>query len=415
MLFFAAVLNYIDRQALSILAPTIQKDLNLTDAQYGDLVNLFLIAYTASLLLSGRLVDKIGVRLSMALFVGWWSVANMCTAAARGFASLGVCRFALGLGEAGNWPGSTKAVSEWFPRAERALAIGIYTMGATLGATIAPILILELQGRFHWQAAFVVTGALGLLWVVPWLWIYRPPGKHPWIAPQERDLLAADAAREAAESPASIDPQVTRAGPWRTAATNPHVWTLMLARLITDPVWFFFQFWFAKYLFAQHHVKQEELGITWMVYLAADIGAVLGGIASGFLIKRGRTSATARLAVMLACALAMPSLLLVARLESVWAIIALGMVATFAHLAWLSNISALVVDLMPRQIVATCFGIVAAGSAVGGILMNKVVVYLVEHHSYHDWFTIMAFLHPSAWVLLVLSRSVFVRRKGTTS
>ncbi len=175
LIFCASVLNYFDRQALSILAPTIQKDLKLTDEDYASVLNWFLIAYTTASLLSGKLVDKFGVRVSLALFVGWWSIANILTGFARSVTSLGAFRFLLGLGEAGNWTAAPKAVSEWFPAKERGLAVGIYTLGATVGATIAPILIVGLASWHSWQAAFVVTGAAGLLWLIPWLWLYRRP------------------------------------------------------------------------------------------------------------------------------------------------------------------------------------------------------------------------------------------------
>ncbi|MGB7156525.1 MAG: MFS transporter [Tepidisphaeraceae bacterium] len=399
MLFLAAILNYVDRQALSILAPTIQAELKLTEADYGRVVDLFLVAYTISLVLSGRLVDKLGTRASMALFVTWWSVSNMLTVMARSAASLGFFRFLLGLGEAGNWPSSTKAVAEWFAPKERALAIAFYTMGATLGATIAPILILTLTDRYHWQATFVVTGALGLLWVVPWLWLYRPPQQHPRITEHERSLLRSREGEVAADAAGAAAPQTERRR-WASALSRREVWALMLARMLTDPLWFFYQFWFSKYLFSDLGVAQRELSVTWVIYLAADVGSIAGGIASGLLIRRGVATVNARMWIMLACALLMPLSAAVATTNSLPLTLSLGMVTVFAHLAWLANIGALVVDLIPRHLVATCFGVVAAGSAVGGILMNKAVVYLVGHHSYAHWFIVMAFLHPLAWALL---------------
>ena len=399
MLFLAAILNYIDRQTLSILAPTIQKDLNLSEADYGQIVNLFLVAYTISLLVSGRLVDKLGTRLSMALFISWWSVANMLTGFARSLTSLCAFRFLLGFGEAGNWPSSTKAVGEWFPAKERAIAIGFYTMGATLGATIAPVLITFLVARWHWQAAFMATGALGLLWVGPWLWLYRRPQDHTRITARERALMNAGT-EPAANEPAAPLVAETELQRWKAALARRDVWLLMIGRMLTDPVWFFYQFWFAKYLFSVRNVDQQGLKMTWVIYLAADIGALGGGFASAFLIKGGLKAAPSRLWVMAACALVMPASLLVARVPSVGLALALGMAVVLAHLAWLSNISALVVDLIPKRLIATCFGVVAAGSAVGGIMMNKSVVYLVQNYSYGHWFAIMALLHPLAWILL---------------
>lgn len=401
MLFLAAILNYIDRQDLAILAPTIQKDLALSDADYGHVINLFLVAYTISLLVSGRLVDKLGVRLSMAMFIGWWSIADMLTGLARSVTSLAGFRFLLGLGEAGNWPSATKAVSEWFPPKERAFAIGFYTMGATLGATIAPILILFLVDRFNWQAVFVANGVLGLLWVLPWLWLYRKPTEHPRITEQELAIIHAGASA-AAVAVEAAPPKQTEWQRWLDAFSRREVWLLMLGRMLTDPVWFFYQFWFAKYLFSVRGVDQQHLKITWVIYLAADIGSLAGGLLSGYLIKRGTAAASARLWIMLACALAMPFSPLVANVSSLYVAMGIGVMIVLAHLAWLSNISAMVVDLTPKHLVATCFGIVAAGSAIGGILMNQAVVYFVQNYSYSYWFVIMAFLHPLAWLLLRL-------------
>jgi ACS family hexuronate transporter-like MFS transporter len=179
LIFLASVLNYVDRQALSILAPTVQQELGLSNEDYAAVLNAFLVAYTVALILSGKIVDRFGVRLSLALFVGWWSIANILTGFARSAASLGVCRFLLGLGEAGNWTAAPKAVSEWFPARERGLAIGIYTLGATIGATLAPILIVGLASWHSWQAAFIITGSAGLVWLIPWLWFYRRPANIP--------------------------------------------------------------------------------------------------------------------------------------------------------------------------------------------------------------------------------------------
>ena len=190
LIFFASVLNYIDRQTLSILAPTIQKDLKLSNEDYAAVLNWFLVAYTIASLVSGRIVDKFGVRVSLALFVGWWSVANILTGFARSVTSLSIYRGLLGLGEAGNWTAAPKAVSEWFPARERGIAIGIYTLGATVGATLAPSIIVAIATGHSWQAAFVVTGVAGVVWLIPWLWLYRRPSEHPLITDAERTPIA---------------------------------------------------------------------------------------------------------------------------------------------------------------------------------------------------------------------------------
>ena len=395
LIFGASVLNYVDRQALSILAPTIQKDLALSNEDYAAVLNWFLVAYTVALIVSGKIVDRFGVRFSLALFVGWWSISNILTGFARSAASLGACRFLLGLGEAGNWTAAPKAVSEWFPARERALAIGIYTLGATVGATLAPVLIIGLASWHSWQAAFIVTGSAGLVWLIPWLWLSRRPSEHPRLSTEERPLIeSGQAADQAAASAAAPD-----WGKWHRVLLRREVLLLIFARMLTDPVWYFFQFWFAKYLYDARGLDQKSLSVTWVVYLAADIGVLSGGWLSGLLIKRGTAPVRSRLGIMLACAVLVPLGAVIPHVDALWLVLAFGMVAVLAHLAWLINLSALVVDLVPRGSLAFAFGVIAAGSSLGGLMMNKAVGSLVTNTSYDPAFGFMLLLHPLAWLL----------------
>ena len=437
LLFGAAVLNYVDRQTLSALAPTIQNDLAMDDRAYANVVNLFLVAYTIAYLISGRIADRMGTRASMVLFVAWWSVANMLTAAARGVTSLGVYRFALGLGEAGVWPAASKAVSEWFPAKERALAIGFYTMGATIGATVAPYLVIPLATHAYtetmpavanwlgtgtgWRLAFILTGAVGLVWLIPWLWLYREPRQSKLISVGELRLIEQDSATE---NPADSAP--ANAWTWKQVFLFRGTWLLLLGRLITDPVWYFYQFWFPKYLSADRHLSQEQLKITWIVYAAAGVGSLLGGWLSGQLVKRGTPPAASRLWVMLGCACLMPLSPFIAQVTGLSVALTLTVCAVFASLAWLINIGSLVVDIVPKHSLGTVFSVVATGSTIGGIIMNTIVAAMVsgpstkpagfldhaiqtvcgpviawvQGHGYAQWFLIMAFLHPVAWLVL---------------
>jgi ACS family hexuronate transporter-like MFS transporter len=437
LLFGAAVLNYVDRQTLSALAPTIQTDLGMDDRAYANVVNIFLVAYTIAYLVSGRIADRMGTRASMVLFVVWWSVANMLTAAARGVTSLGVYRFALGLGEAGVWPAASKAVSEWFPAKERALAIGVYTMGATIGATVAPYLVIPLATHaYHetmpaianslgqgtgWRLAFILTGAVGLLWLIPWLWFYHQPAGNKLITEGERKLIEDSAA---AENPA--DSATANAWSWKQVFLFRGTWLLLLGRLITDPVWYFYQFWFPKYLSADRHLSQEQLKITWIVYAAAGVGSLLGGWFSGQFVKRGGAPASSRLWVMLGCACIMPVSPFIAQATGLSLTMMLTVCTVCASLAWLINISSLVVDVVPKHSLGTVFSVVATGSTIGGIIMNMIVAAMVsgpstkpagfldqavrsvfgpllemaQGHGYAQWFLIMAFLHPVAWLVL---------------
>jgi MFS transporter, ACS family, hexuronate transporter len=395
LIFVASVLNYVDRQTLSILAPTIQKELKLSNEDYATIINYFLIAYTIATLLSGKIVDRLGVRLSLALFVGWWSVANVLTGFARSVGGLSLCRGLLGLGEAGNWTAAPKAVSEWFPARERGLAIGIYTLGATLGATIAPVLIVAVASWHSWQAAFVVTGLAGLLWLIPWLWLYRRPEHHPRLSEAERAVINSD-------PPAAAPAETGSAGwgTWWQLLARREIWLLIFGRMLTDPVWYFFQFWFAKYLYDGRGLDQKQLSITWVVFLAADIGVLSGGWFSGVLVKRRVAPATSRLRVMLACAALVPLAAVIPSVDSLWVVLAVGMLAVLAHMAWLINLSALVVDIVPKASLGFAFGIVATGSSLGGLMMNKAVGALVTDLSYAPAFHFMALLHPLAWLLL---------------
>jgi ACS family hexuronate transporter-like MFS transporter len=397
-LLLAAMLNYIDRVVLGLLAPTVQKELGISDDQYANITSWFLVAYTISYLVSGRLVDKVGTRLSMAFFVAFWSVANAATALASSAMSLGVCRFFLGLAEAGGFTASPKAVSEWFSARERGIAVGMYSIGGSIGATVAPFIVLGIAGAWHWQAAFVVTGLLGLVWVVPWLWLYRLPERHPHIT--ESELAQAPKAVNGASIAEPIESEWQM---WLAVFRRSDVWLLMVARMLTDPVWYFFQFWMPKYLNTVREVKQEELGVVWVIFLAADIGFLAGGFISGQLIRRGKSAPAGRLYTMLLSACLIPLAPLIALAPSVSVALGIAMIVVLAHCAWLSNISTLVVDILPRNRLATAFGVIAAGSALGGIFMNQLVAYLIHSYSYNHCFYIMAFVHPAAWLMLFAS------------
>ena len=236
----AAVLNYLDRSVLGLLAPTIQKDLAISDQQYATVINFFLLAYTFAYLVSGRIVDRLGVRLSLALFIGWWSISNALTSLAQSVRSLSIYRFMLGLGEAGGYTASPKAVSEWFPASERGIAVGLYSIGSAVGATIAPILVAVIATRYGWRWVFAVSPVLAGLWLVFWLWLYKKPMGHPRITEKERSYLAENMEPVIVEPPEQKNLERMR---WALVFREPYVWQLMLARMLTDPVWYFYQFW----------------------------------------------------------------------------------------------------------------------------------------------------------------------------
>lgn len=439
LLFGSAVLNYVDRQVLSALAPTVQHDLGLSDRDYANVVNLFLVAYTLAYLVTGKITDALGTRRAMSVFVIWWSISNALTAATTGLRSMMAVRFSLGLGEAGVWPAAAKAVADWFPAKERGFAIGFYTMGATVGATLAPYLVIPLaqleyaakwpalyqlfgQGA-GWRIAFVLTGAAASLWLIPWLLIYRTPERSHLLGAEEKKLIL---------DGRSSEPNVTdEPWTWKRILSSRVVWLLLIGRLLTDPVWYFYQFWFPKYLHSARGLEQQQLTLTWIVYAAAGAGSLIGGGVSGLLIRRGFSPVASRLGVMLGCAALMPLSALIARMTNLDLTMALTAVVVFASLAWMINLSTLVTDLIPRHSVASAFSVIAAGSTLGGILMNILVaamltapgsvndnagfmdhavtsvfggvIHLVQGRGYASAFTLMALPHPTTWIFLRLS------------
>ncbi|MET0937072.1 MAG: MFS transporter [Luteibacter sp.] len=391
LLFVSTVINYLDRQALSILATTIQVDLSITDAAYAHIVQVFLFAYTLAYLLAGRITDWLGSRLALALFVAWWSVANLVTGMARSAFELGAARFALGLGEPGNYTVGSKVVSERFPPAERGLAFGIYTAGAMVGATLAPPLIGGVAMVYGWRSAFIVTGIAGLLWLGAWLWIH----------PREP---------RAVKVPGAVEEGIV----WKQLLRDRTLWLLVLSRAVADPVWYFYLFWFPKYL---NDVRGMSLAavasMAWVVYLAADVGSVGGGAISSAMIKRGIAPTRSRLIAMAGAAMLAPFGLFAAFHPSLPVLFAIGSAVAFAHLVYQINISTLVVDLYPSRNIATVFGIIGAGSGLGGMLSAQVVGSLVSSGLFDRSFMLMAFLHPLAFGLAWLAVKLAPRSPAT--
>ena len=376
LLFASTVINSIDRQNLSVLARTIQSEFGVSDTQYAGVVQLFLVAYAVGMLATGWIGDRIGGRLSMALFVSWWSLANIGAALIRSVTGLGASRFLLGLGEAGSYTVAPKVVSDLFAPKERGLAVGVYTSGSMLGAMLAAPLIGGITLWFGWRSAFVVTGILGLAWVVPWLWLYKPPAiaaaPRPIPYPKFSELLK-----------------------------DRTVWQFFLARMITDPVWYFYLFWFPKYLQDGVHLSLARLAhVGWIVYLAADVGSILGGYASGWLQGRGHSPLASRLLIMSLVAAIIPLGGLMALTHELILVLALGSLVALLHLTWLANLTAALVDTYPAPVLGKKVGIITAGSALGGALSSPIIGCLVVHFSYRPVFVLMAFAHPIAWLVI---------------
>ena len=375
----AAVLNYVDRQALSLLAPTLKLRLGIDEGGYAQAVNVFLIAYTASFLCSGWFIDRIGPRAGIAISLAVWSLANAATALVDGLGGMLVCRAVLGIGEAGLWVAVPRLAAERFLPRTRGVVLALSTMGATLGATIAPPLIISLAGGGeHWTWAFLATGLAGLVLVPLWLWVCPSSPRSASANPEE---------------PTSA--WIT----WKAILSRREVWLLVITRLITDPVWYFYQFWFPTLLNREHGWSQEQLSHLWFVYLPADIGCLAGGFLAAWLIGRGGSPARGRLRVMLFCCLLTPLSVLVALHPSDAVVLAAAMAVIGAHLAWLVNVSALISEVMPPHQTATVFGLIAAASATGGILMNSWVGSIAKEGSFTTVLLVFALVHPLAWLL----------------
>ena len=390
LLFFATVINYIDRQTLSVLAPEITAELGLTNIEYSNIVQAFLISYASMYIVWGLVIDRWGTRKALAVSMVWWSLANAGHAVARGAVGLGVFRALLGIGESGNFLAAEKAISEWFPPKERGFANGLVNAAAATGAVLAPPLIVWIFQLWGWRPAFVITGALGFVWMAFWLRWYWVPARHPRVTAEERELIEAPAAQSN-----------KRHVRWRELFGFPQTWALFLARVVADPVWWFYLFWLPKYLSDDRGFTMVEIGmVAWMPYLTADLGSLAGGWASGQLIKRGVPVVKARKWIMLPSAALMPLGLLVAYSESSAVAMATICVITFAHMSWKTNLMTMTNDIYPTSIVGSVAGIVGLGSSLGGVIFTRITGIVVENYSYATIFVVMAFLHPVALLIL---------------
>lgn len=361
LLFFAATINYIDRQVLGILAPDLQKEIGWTELDYGRIVIAFQIAYAGMMLAWGRILDKIGTKIGFAAAVVWWSLAAMGTALARSAVSFGAARFLLGVGEAANFPASIKTVAEWFPKSERALATGIFNSGTNIGAVVAPITVPLLASAWGWQAAFIVTGALGFVWVIAWWFLYHGLNDHPKVAESERQYI-----HDGADEP------ITAKVPIRQVLAYRQLWAFSTGKLLTDPVWWFYLFWLPKFLAQEHGIRGVAL-IPYLttVYLVSDAGSILGGYLSSALIKRGWGVNRARKTTMGIIAAIVPVVIIAPQTRSAWLAVWLIGIAAACHQAWSANLFTLTSDMFPRRAVGTVVGFGGFMGGIGGMLIAE--------------------------------------------
>ena len=406
LIFLATLINYIDRLTISVLAPVITRDLNLSNTEFGGIVTWFLLAYTISQGLSGRLYDRIGTRRGFAISITIWSLAAMAHAFARGIASLSVFRFMLGLGEAGNWPGAAKTVAEWFPIRERAFGMAIFNSGAAIGSILAPPLIVWLQLRYGWQTTFILTGTLGFLWLTFWLLFYQTPDRHRWITAEEQALIREGQSVTNGETERQDNRTkypVTTSPKWSDLLGYRQVWAIVLARLLTDPVWWLYLTWLPLYLSKVRGFSLKEIALfAWVPYVAADAGSLLGGWTSGYLISRGWTVDKARKTVILCAALLMPAGILAAFAQDPLVALALIGVVLFGFQVWINNVQTLPSDFFPDKAVASVAGLGGVGAGIGSMIFTLTTGWVVDHFSYTPVLTAAGLLAPLGTAILFI-------------
>jgi ACS family hexuronate transporter-like MFS transporter len=373
LLFASTVINYIDRQTLSLLAPYLKHDYHWTNTDYANLVIAFRVAYTIGQTLFGRLMDRVGTRRGLTLSVLWYSLVSVFTPLAKGFYGFVSFRFLLGAGESANWPGATKAVSEWFPNRERALAAAFFDSGSSVGGAIAPFLVLTVYYRWGWRPAFVVPGLLGFLWLVVWRCSYHTPQQHPRISEAECQMILADV----------HDPSVKTSAPkrgWAALLTLPQTWGAIVAKGLTDPVWFFVTDWFPIYLVSKGIPLKSSLLAIWVPFIASDLGNFFGGVASGYLIQRGWSLGAARKALVVFGGLGVLLLIPTVFTFHLWTIVVLFAMATFSYAAFSTIANVLPSDLFTSESVASVSGMSGTGAGIGTIVAFELIGHFSDAH-----------------------------------
>ncbi len=370
LLFFAATINYIDRQVIGILKPTLKTELGWDEIAYSNVVFWFQAAYALGFIVMGRLMDWLGTRKGFSFAIVFWSIAAMAHSLASSVMTFSTARFALGLGEAGNFPAAIKTVAEWFPKKERALATGIFNAGTNVGALITPLSVPVIVRFWGWRWAFIITGALGFFWLIAWLALYQKPHEHKRCKQAELDYINSD--------PPDKETKI----PWARLLPHRQTWAFAIAKFMTDPIWWFYLFWIPGFLHDQYKVPADSItsfGLPLVViYLAADVGSVGGGWLSSSLIKRGWPIARARKTAMLVCALCVVPIVFVSQTSNIWVAVALIGLAASAHQGWSANVFTMTSDLFPRRAVGSVVGIGGMAGAVGGMLIAKIVGYVLQ-------------------------------------
>jgi ACS family hexuronate transporter-like MFS transporter len=401
LLFVATTINYLDRQVISLLKPTLETVFNWTETDYSHIVMAFQAAYALSYVAFGRLIDKIGSKIGYLIAVFLWSIAAVLHAVATSTFGFGVYRALLGLGEGGNFPAAIKTVAEWFPRQERALVTGIFNSGTNIGAVVAPILVPWVLGVYGWQVAFLLTGLIGFVWLFFWWWNYDSPQEHKHVSPQELAYITSDA--ESNEGNSAIR--------WIDLIRFRQTWAFILGKLLTDPVWWFFLFWLPSYFASSFNLdlKKPSLPLIF-VYTAATLGSVGGGYLSGYFLRRGWTINRSRKTAMLLYALCIVPIALTRYATTIWEVVGLLSLAVAAHQAWSANLFTLVSDMFPKNAVSSVVGLGGMAGSLGGLLFPIVVGSLLDTYKtagditigYNYLFVLCGSAYLLAWLCIHL-------------
>jgi ACS family hexuronate transporter-like MFS transporter len=394
MIFFATLINYIDRLTISVLAPKITQDLNLSNTEFGGIATWFLFAYTISQSLSGKLYDRIGIKKGFTASIVLWSLAAIAHAWSIGIRSLSAFRFLLGLGEAGNWPGAAKTVAEWFPARQRAFGMAIFNSGAAIGSIVAPPIIVGLYGYFgHWQQVFVVTGLLGFLWLAVWWLVYDKPENHRWLTRAELAIIR--------EDEALLDEKDATSLGWLDLLKYRQTWAIIAARFLVDPIWWLYITWLPLFLYQVHGFDLKQIGLfAWVPYVAADAGSLFGGWLSGFLIGRGWSVNAARKVVIAFAALLMPAGIAAAYTPNSMLALALIGIVLFGFQVWINNVQTLPSDFFHSKAVGSVAGLGGTGAGIGSMIFIFSTGWVVDNFSYTPVLVTAGLLAPIGTVVL---------------
>jgi ACS family hexuronate transporter-like MFS transporter len=412
LLFFATTINYIDRQVIGLLKPTLEVEFGWTEKDYSNIVMAFTAAYALGLLVFGRIIDKIGTKMGFSISIIFWSIAACLHGIVKTTFGFGMARAALGLGESGNFPAAIKTVAEWFPKKERALATGIFNSGANIGAVFAPILVPTILALYGWQEAFIITGAIGFVWLIFWLYYYEIPTRQKKITQAELDHIHSDNEEDTSnEKPIS----------WGTLFKVRQTYVFIVGKLLTDPIWWFFLFWLPSYFSTSFSLDLKKPG--WplvIIYMATSIGSIGGGYLSSYFIQKGWPVHKARKTAMFIFALCVLPIMTARYATNMWVAVALISIAAAAHQAWSANIFTVASDMFPKKAISSVVGIGGMAGSFGGVLFPLFVGYILDAYKlagnltggYNIIFFVCGLMYMLAWVIMHLISPKMTPYKG---